>query len=841
MRPLHLTLDGFRSYAARTEIDWRGSRLVGVVGPIGSGKSSLLDAIAFALFGMTPGERANTKALIHQRSDIAQVELLFSVEDQVWRSVRAIRRSGQSEHALYRYESDQAFRDGAKPTETVVKKGEVDLRIRGLLGMDFEAFGRSALLAQGRFAQLLKATPTQRDDVLKGVFGFDRIAAMERIAKSRRDDAARDLEELGRRSETFGDDQAALEFANAEALRAEKRWEQYADLAPVVEDLQERRLLHAQSLSACQTELETLRSVAARMPDAEESGDLLSRAGEGEQALAELDGQRAQLEVRQRDVEQREQEVLEEVGGAEALTEAEQLMLLLANQQQAYEKAVARNKAATAERDRVTKALEKAVADHDKAQANESEAAQALADGSEAVLAAQDRMHKAEHDDMAASLRAGLEVGHECPVCHQAVAALEQVDTESTVEIERVELAKALATQTRLQAAATEATERRAAAETLATSTNTQLGEATDREAAEITAVASAVTEMESSTGRLLELLGEGQPDVLLTEKKAAVAEARAELAAAAKRMQELQVMRDQHVLDAKAMASQLAALVSKLSDVAGRIDMDLTIGNEPDSVRNALNLIRETWKKRTQELTDRRHELEAQITEIDRLMGEKRASLDLEPELSWNEALADARVRVERARTERGLRQERVDAAGSLSDDIKDAEAALAVFTELAKELRPSRFLNYLLEEERAALAELGSHQLEDLTSGRYRFSDDGEFAIVDLTAAEQVRKSDTLSGGETFLASLALALALAEMMARAGGRIDAFFLDEGFGSLDPEHLDLALAGIERLVAADDNRLVVLVSHVPDMVDRLEDLITLDKDPITGATQVIV
>jgi len=62
------------------------------------------------------------------------------------------------------------------------------------------------------------------------------------------------------------------------------------------------------------------------------------------------------------------------------------------------------------------------------------------------------------------------------------------------------------------------------------------------------------------------------------------------------------------------------------------------------------------------------------------------------------------------------------------------------------------------------------------------------------------------------TFLASLALALALAEMVARGGGRLDAFFLDEGFGSLDPEHLDRAMDGISRLVAGDDRRLVVLV-----------------------------
>jgi len=79
---------------------------------------------------------------------------------------------------------------------------------------------------------------------------------------------------------------------------------------------------------------------------------------------------------------------------------------------------------------------------------------------------------------------------------------------------------------------------------------------------------------------------------------------------------------------------------------------------------------------------------------------------------------------------------------------------------------------------------------------------------------------------------------LALAEIVAREGGRLDAFFLDEGFGSLDPEHLDLAMDGIERLVAGGVGRLVVVVSHVAAMRDRIEDLIVLDRDDL-GNTRV--
>jgi exonuclease SbcC len=157
-----------------------------------------------------------------------------------------------------------------------------------------------------------------------------------------------------------------------------------------------------------------------------------------------------------------------------------------------------------------------------------------------------------------------------------------------------------------------------------------------------------------------------------------------------------------------------------------------------------------------------------------------------------------------------------------------------------LHNDLAPARFLGFVLDERRRVLGDLASEHFEILSAGRYRFDESGEFHVVDLTSANSVRAPASLSGGETFLASLALALALAEIVSREGGRLDAFFLDEGFGSLDPEHLDLAMGGIERLVTTGPDRLVVVVSHVPALNERIEDLIELDRDPVTGDTRVV-
>jgi DNA repair protein SbcC/Rad50 len=230
----------------------------------------------------------------------------------------------------------------------------------------------------------------------------------------------------------------------------------------------------------------------------------------------------------------------------------------------------------------------------------------------------------------------------------------------------------------------------------------------------------------------------------------------------------------------------------------------------------------------------------EVRAAEAEAALNDLLAGVGLEPGADFGGALAAAGVRHGTATARVAELEGTIERAGDLEAEILGAEVRRDVAERLARDLQPARFLAFLLEEERAELAELGSAHLDQLTDGGYRFSEDDRFDIVDLNAADQVRRTDSLSGGETFLASLALALALAQMVARGGGRLDAFFLDEGFGSLDPDHLDRAMEGIGRLVAGDDHRLVVLVSHVAEMREAVEDLIVLTKDQLTGDTVVI-
>ena len=100
--------------------------------------------------------------------------------------------------------------------------------------------------------------------------------------------------------------------------------------------------------------------------------------------------------------------------------------------------------------------------------------------------------------------------------------------------------------------------------------------------------------------------------------------------------------------------------------------------------------------------------------------------------------------------------------------------------------------------------------------------------------------RSVNTLSGGETFKASLSLALGLSdEIQSAAGGiRLDTMFVDEGFGSLDEESLSQAMRALAGLTQA--NRLVGIISHVSELKERIDKQIVVTKEPSGGSTAVI-
>jgi len=131
--------------------------------------------------------------------------------------------------------------------------------------------------------------------------------------------------------------------------------------------------------------------------------------------------------------------------------------------------------------------------------------------------------------------------------------------------------------------------------------------------------------------------------------------------------------------------------------------------------------------------------------------------------------------------------------------------------------------------------LAAAGSERLSYLSNERYRLSfENDEFYVIDSWNGEDRRSVRTLSGGETFLASLALALALSEQVRILAvgerAKLDSLFLDEGFGTLDAETLETVVSAIEQL--GGDGRTVGVITHVADLAERLPARLIVTKSP---------
>jgi DNA repair protein SbcC/Rad50 len=876
VRPHRLRLTAFGAFAGTEQVvfdDLDGLFLLH--GETGAGKTTLLDAIAFALYGRVPGERGTARRL---RSDHAapgtatEVELEATIGGRRLRITRRPEQERQKKSGAGRTREQASVRleeraaDGGW-TARSTRVGEADGEIAGLMGMSAEQFFQVVLLPQGQFAQFLHAKAQEKEALLQQLFGTDRFSRVEdwladrRRAADKQVTAAREdvgnlLHRIAQAAGTAVPDElavpdgprwtaglaaaAAAELDVAAGLVEARKAGLDAALtvqrdAERLADRQRRRgdaLRRLQEIEAATPQIERLRAGGGAAPDA------LRAAGQERQAQAgRLEALRAV--ARQADAEDeaaaaardRGARLAADIDRAEGEAARRQAVRLQAVQaRDTSSQAAAALPAAQAAADRARRAADDAAAlaaEH----ATRGELREAHLAARERYVAAQAealRVRGARIDGMRAELAAGMTDGSPCPVCG-SLDHPDPVDAASFPPVSREEEEAAFKLASDAAQAADQAGQPVARVDALLSELARRLGDAglafqdgpidagsidalaasaqatadlLDAEATRIADAAGHIEDLQRELDELDEAIAADRAGLaeLAEQRSAALAEARAAATRAADRRAELAAqLRGEDLEEAIGAATRLAEALLNAAALADMLaDPDLAVPRDPP----------------------------APVADAAGAVGTAQLALD-----EANAVYGTARHRAGQLTGLLPELDEALDALRPLNDDADRirqlAELAEGRGANQYKMTLSSFVLAARLEEVAAAASE----RLLTMTAGRYslvhsdarRGNAKAGLSLLACDAWTGIdRDTATLSGGETFLASLALALGLADVVTAesAGTPMAALFIDEGFGTLDEETLDEVMNVLDSLRAG--GRIVGIVSHVTELRQRV-------------------
>jgi exonuclease SbcC len=175
MRPIKLILEGFTSFRTRQTLDFSTLDLFAITGLTGAGKSSLLDAITYALYGKV-ARKSNIDELVSQGATELKVEFQFSVQQTEYKVLRTWR---------YRPSTPVTKRLLDKLQDGKWERCDRTVKVEDILRMDFDTFTRVIVLPQGQFDEFLKGNPPKRRELLRQLAGFEIFERMRKEASGR--------------------------------------------------------------------------------------------------------------------------------------------------------------------------------------------------------------------------------------------------------------------------------------------------------------------------------------------------------------------------------------------------------------------------------------------------------------------------------------------------------------------------------------------------------------------------------------------------------------------------------------------------------------------------------
>ena len=846
MLPTRLELYNFLAYRQPDPIVFDGIHLACLTGANGAGKSSLLDAITWALWG-----KARVRSdddLIHQGQSEMYVQLDFLQGDALYRVVRRRQkgktaRQGRSVLDLFILDREEnQFRPLTAPSIP-----ETNKLISDLLRLDYDTFVHSAFLQQGRADAFTTKTPAQRKEILGEILGLEQWKVYEERAKEALRQIDHDLGVIDYRLQEIAQQEAeepalvrdlelaTAALADATALReeAEARYNEVAGAQDQMHAAQ-ARLAQAQhriqqrqaDLNEIEDEIDRHQAQIERLQDVLDNRESIQEGYARLRAAREADQQLGEKLQAMSAIKDRLNEVAGRIQAARAELEKQA--------------GIHRDRIATAQRTASgLEALQSDLADV-QAEVEHLEGEEARRDSlreaintlneEKAELRALNQTLYAEMQAIKARINDVQAAEATCPTCGQPLdaalkaALLEELQAEGTERAERYR-----DNQARLA----------------------EIAEAIAAHRAEIEAIEVELRRLQALRDRAAAL---GQSVESARSASDTIQAERAELAAVEKLLesgefaQELQAQRSaiQAEIDALGYDSNAHSAVretlSAYEDYDRRQRELETALNQLPEVQAALtnaNARRERWLK---VLAEEQAEVAAAQTEIEGLQelveearrrddevrqrrtAEKRAQENMIRAQQALSALENARKR----KAELQTRQLELNAEKSVYEELRAAFGKNGV---------PAMIIEAAIPE----LEEAANHLLARMTDGRMHVRMDtqrekrtgGVAETLDILISDELgtRSYETYSGGEAFRVDFAIRVALSQMLARrAGAQLRTLFMDEGFGTQDE-------MGRQRLVEAinavqDHFDLLLVITHVEDLRDAFPVQISVTKTP---------
>ena len=915
MRPTMLKISAFGPYAGEIcipmeELGTEGLYLI--TGDTGAGKTTLFDAITFALYGDASG---NSREPAMFRSKYAApwaetfVEMTFLHREKTY----FIRRNPEYMRPAKRGDGMKKQLPNAElhmpDGQTVTKLREVNAAVEELLGINREQFSQIAMLAQGDFMKLLLADTTQRREIFRELFQTEPY----RTLQNRLDDARKEVyincekakastaqyvndiscgedhvlspkvecAKMGQLTtediillldRLIDEDTLAEEHLKQESVNLEDKINTVNKvLGKADADEQNRRHLKEaeELLGREKADLPALKNALDAAGEALKGKEQLVKDAAGIQALLpeyetyeqqlsairQAEGQLLQAGNAFTDLEKQKDAKNEEVEKAKnersGLLEAgeEKERLLAAKDKQ---------EAALGELDQIRQRIGRLSEEEKKLKDLQADYLSADADYAQ-KRQDYEKMDKAYRDGQAGILASTLEPGLPCPVCGSTEHPNPAAKMASTPTDQELEEAKTAAETARTVSVASG---QKAGAQ----KASVQILRDELQKNAEKILGSSQIEEIPEKTDKAIlaaeDLLSSLKEQIGAAEKKI-------------KRKQALDKMVPDLETEEKNMQNQLDALTIQKETLKTRIASEK---EKAEQTREKLTCgsFAEA-EKQYQDLMQKAEDLQKRYEKAEKLFGEKEnqisvlkgsvescqkalegaAAVDPEEKKRELSVLTDQRNRcIQKAQVVSSRKERNTDVRENIikrSDELSALEKRLQWMSSLADtatgKLRGKEkimletyiqmtYFERILRRANLRLMQMsdGQYELIRLKEAVNNKGQSGlELGVIDHYNGSE-RSVKTLSGGESFMASLSLALGLSdEVQSSAGGiQIDTMFVDEGFGSLDPEALDMAYKALAGL--SESRRLVGIISHVADLKDKIDRQILVRKEKNSGS-----